>query len=315
MPQDANHLNAVLDPIAPDVKKWASVIRVTGPADAPAFAWQHYRDSEHSIDFWPASVIKLYTCVAACEKLNALRLPLDVRLDFLTPDGRIEACAMFPEMCSNIFRESTNDDYAMLLRFLGIDAINTGFFTAANGFTHTALMRGYVHEPPHVYDRALPQHVVVTDPATGRTETVRHTWSGTSYSRKLGAHILDADTGNCSTTRDMAECLRRVMFHEVIPPDERFDLTPEQLTMLREGRHGTTGLANTNHAWGWKGAVEEVFPDAGFYHKSGDISTYYLQLAYVHDEASNTRFVMAVATESGTRDVCRECSKAIAQWA
>ncbi|MEM8783859.1 MAG: hypothetical protein AAGE65_13525 [Planctomycetota bacterium] len=308
-------LDALLDPIHPDIKKWASVVLISGPDDAPTFAWHHYRDSEHSIDFWPASVVKLYTCVASCEKLNALRLPTDVRLDFVTPDGRFEACRMFPEMCSGIFRESTNDDYTMQLRFLGIDEINTNFFSAAKGFTHTALMRGYVHQPPHVYDRHAPQRVVATDPRTGQTATVEHAWSGTSYSERLGAHVLDTKTGNCSTTRDMAECLRRVIFHEALPQEERFDLKPDQLALLREGRDGYTGLKNTEYAWGWDAAVEAVLPDADYFHKPGNISNYYVELAYVSDAQSRTRFVMAVATESRDKAACRDCCKAIAAWA
>ncbi|MEM1446668.1 MAG: hypothetical protein AAGF84_11465 [Planctomycetota bacterium] len=321
-------LDALLDPVAPDFKKWASVIIVDGPDETPTFTWHHYRDSEHSIDFWPASVVKLYTCVAGCEKLNAMGLPTDVRLDFLRPDPRkvyadhpqhpgyrVEACRMFPEMCSGIFRESTNDDYTMQLRFYGIDAINTDFFTAANGFTHTALMRGYVHLPPHVYERELPQRIEVTDPVTGESQLVEHTWSGTSYSEKLGAHVLSKTTANCSTTRDMAECLRRVMFHEVIPEAERFDLRPDQLKLLREGRDGYTGLKNTEYAWGWDDAVEAVMPEAEYFHKPGNISNYYVELAYVRDAASGTRFVMAVATESRDKNPCRDCCKAIAAWA
>ncbi|MEM8496036.1 MAG: hypothetical protein AAF663_11700 [Planctomycetota bacterium] len=253
-------LDALLDPVAADTPKWASVILIDGPDDAPTFTWHHYRDSEHSIDFWPASVVKLYTCVASCEKLNAMGMPTDVRLDFVTPEGRVEACRMFPEMCSGIFRESTNDDYTMQLRFVGIDDLNTNFFTADRGFTHTALMRGYVHQPPHVYERELPQRIEVTDPITGQTQRVEHTWSGVSYAEKLGAHVLSKTTGNCSTTRDMAECLRRVMFHESIPEAERFDLRPDQLALLREGRDGYTGLRNTEYAWGWDDAVEAVLP-------------------------------------------------------
>jgi hypothetical protein len=241
-------------------------------------------------------------------------MPIDSRLDFLTEDDRIESCRMFPEMCSNIFRESTNDDYTLQLRFLGLDAINTNFFTAANGFTHTALMRGYVHEPPHAYDRRQKQRVVVTDPRDGRGATVEHQWSGTSYSRRLGATILNADTGNCSSTRDMAECLRRVMFHEHLPPEEQFALTDEQLKLIRDGRHGTTGLRNTEYAWGWDDAVADVFPDATYYHKPGNISNYYVELAYVHDPVSRTRFVMAVATQSDQRVACRDACRAIATW-
>ncbi len=321
-------LETALNKVDPDVPKWASVIVVTGPDDSPIFTTHNFRDSETSIDFWPASVVKLYTCVASCELLNELGFPTDVLMQFNRADARpryttsggggkgwrVEAASMFPEMCSNIFRESTNDDYTMQLRFVGLDRLNGSFFTKANGFAHTALMRGYVHDPPHVYERQAPQRVTVSDPLTGKTETVEHTWSGTSYAEKLGAHVLDSKTGNCSPTADMAECLRRVMFHEVVPSEERFKLTEDQLVLLREGRDGYTGLRNTHYAYGYEDAADAVFPDAAYYHKSGSISNYQLDLGYLYDRATNTRFIMALATESREKDTVRAMGKAVAEW-
>ncbi len=313
-------IDAAIEAAAPDTPKWASVCVATGTQDDPAFAWHHYRDSETSIDFWPASVVKLYTAVASCELLNEFGLPTDSLMLFHRPDDRfehgwrVEAARMFPEMCSGIFRESTNDDYTMQLRFVGLDRLNGRFFTKGNGFEHTALMRGYVHDPPHVYERQLPQKITVIDPVSEQRVGVEHTWSGTSYAENLGAHVLDSKTGNCSPTRDMVECLRRVLFHEHIPGDERYDLTPDQLELLREGRDGYTGLRNTEYAYGWTDAAEHVFPDARFYHKSGSISTHVLDCGAVFDEASGVRYLFAVATEAKEKGACREISKAIAAW-
>lgn len=317
MPARANTFDDLLAPVDPGTPKWATVVTIAGPDGAPRFTWHHYRDSETSIDFWPASVVKVYTAVAGLELLNELNMPTDSVLTFFHHAGNrwhLDAARTFPEMCSGIFRESSNEDYTLQLRFLGLDRLNAQFFTADNGFAHTALMRGYIHEPPYRYDPAQPQRITVTDPATGKTATVEHTWTGTPYAQNLGAHILDATTGNCSPTRDMAECLRRVMFHEALPEAERFNLTDEQLTLLREGRDGFTGLRNTNYAFAWDDAIAAVFPDARFYHKPGNISNFYLDLCYAADDATGRRFIAATATGSQDKSTCAAMNRAIAQW-
>ncbi len=321
MSSRAQTLTEVLNRALPtDVKRWASVAVVTGPSDQPVFTWHHDGGSASAIDFWPASVVKLYTCVAAFEKLNALSMPTHSALVFerQQEDGRwvTDAARTLPEMCSTIFRESDNDDYTLQLRFCGLDWINGTFFNQEKGFSRTALMRGYVKEPPFNYDRDRPQRVRLIDPLTGVSKAVEHTWSGKRYSKELGATVLDADTANCSPTRDMVECLRRVMFHEQLPESERYDLTAEQLVLLRDGVDGTTGLRNTFYAFAWDDGVEWVFPGAkgSYFHKPGNISNYYLELAYVHDEASGARFLFAVVSETGDDKAVRLMGRAIAEW-
>ena len=302
---------------------WATVTRVTDPAGAPTFETFHLDDSATTVGFWPASVVKLYTAIASFELMNDLDLPADAILDFQhgeTGRGWVSDCVRTPaEMCHNIFLESANEDYTLQLRWCGIDHLNTRFFTAANGFAHTALMRGYVHTRPHRYAPDEPQRVRVWglpdpdgDGPAPLLHVREHTWSGTSYSAALGQTIIDERIANCSPTGDMAECMRRVMFHERLPEAERFDLTPAQLTLLREGAGGWVGMRNTSWTWAWTDSIHDVLPDACFYHKSGNISDYHLDLVYVSDAASDTHFIAAVATESPEKAPCQRIFKAIA---
>ena len=217
-----------------------------------------------------------------------------------------------PEMVSEIFRRSSNEDYTLLLRMVGIDRINTRFLTESRGFPGSALMRGYVSNRPYLYIRTEPQRITVRTLA-GQSKTIEHTWSGRSYSRERGATVLSETTGNCTSTRELAECLRRILFHEHLPEGDRYHLTGEQLAFLREGKEGLTGLRNT------KGFVaesaREIFPKARFYHKEGLISTYSLDLAYVDDSAqSGKRYLISIAANSGKDTTVKAMSRAIAAW-
>ena len=95
-----------------------------------------------------------------------------------------------------------------------------------------------------------------------------------------------------------SEHMRRVMFHELLPAQEQFAVRPEDLDWVRFG--GDEPVMNNKEACGgpgWEG-VREVFPDADFYHKGGRVSGYRLDLMYISDPQSDTRYVLTVVTDS-----------------
>jgi hypothetical protein len=183
-------------------------------------------------------------------------------------------------------------------------------------------MRGYVKGRPWEYVRTEPQRITLRT-ADGLTKTVEHTWSGRSYSEERGCTVIDAKTGNCSSLRELADCLRRVLFHGKIPESERFRLSPEMLEALRSGGDGLTGLETKGAESGpyaWKDAAERVFPQARFHHKCGLISNITLDLAAVDDAASGRRFILvpAVALGSGSQPdgekVLPEMARRLCEW-
>ncbi|UCG16266.1 MAG: SMP-30/gluconolactonase/LRE family protein [Phycisphaerales bacterium] len=309
-------LDDVLADVSPEVAKWASVVVVTNDGASPGFEWHHYRNSAEAVNFWPASVIKVYAVVAALEYLNELDVGLDCTLVFdRNTDGRwvLDSARTMREMISEVFRRSSNEDYTLLLRFVGVDRINTSFLIPERGFPHSALMRGYVRGRPYEYVREEPQRITIHTPG-GQTKVVEHQWSGTSYAEQRGATVISKTTGNCTSTREMAECLRRIMFHEQLPPRERYRLTDEQLQLIRDGVDGLTGLDNRLAGpYVWNG-VKTVFPDARYFHKAGLISNYSLDLSHVDDEVSGTRFILAVAAETGKTATVTEMARRIALW-
>jgi len=299
-------LDEALDEIAPKVKKWATVCVVTErPDGAPEFAWHDYRGSGEARDFWPASAIKLYAAVAALELLAERGFPLDTTLTFEHREGAggwtVDCARTMREMLAAVFSRSSNEDYTLLLRLVGIDRINTRFLVPEKGFPHSALMRGYVTGRPYGYTREEPQRITLR--AAERHEVIEHTWSGRFYAEERGATVIDARTGNVTSPRELAECLRRVLFHERLPEPERYALTPAQIDFLRSGGGGLCGLENKaaeSDPIAWKTGLDAVFPRARFFHKGGWISSHALEVAYVDDAAqSGRRFILVPVIAAG----------------
>ena len=321
-------LEDALDGIAPEIKKWATICVVTeGPDGTPEFTWHDYRGTADARDFWPASAIKLYAAVAALELLTEHGFPLDTTLTFEHRKGAnewsVDCARTMREMLGEVFRRSSNEDYTLLLRLVGIDRMNTRFLIPERGFPHSALMRGYVVGRPYGYTREEPQRITLR--AGTRIETIEHAWSGRFYAEERGATVIDARTGNVTSPRELAECLRRVLFHERLPESERYALTPEQIDFLRYGAGGLSGLENKDaesDPIAWKGALDAVFPKARFFHKCGWISNHALEVAYVDDAAqSGRRFILVpvIAAGDDTRPergqaLIGKMSRAIGEW-
>jgi len=319
----AADFDADLDRIAPGVKKWATVCVVTDGADGkPVFTWSDYGDTGQRSDFWPCSTIKIYAVIAALELLNEKGFPMETTsVTFEHREGNgtwvLDAARGAREMISEVFRRSSNEDYTLLLRLCGIDRINTKFLTPERGFPHSALMRGYVAERPWVYRTREPQRITLRS-TDGKTEAFEHTWSGHSYAADRGEAVFDRQTGNLTSPHELAECLRRVLFHEQLPESERYKLTPAQLEFLRHGGAGLFGLENKgadSDPTAWTNGVETVFPKARFYHKCGWIDNYALEVAYVDDAASGKRFLLVPVIAAGDATRPEKGQKLVGQMA
>jgi hypothetical protein len=315
--------DAAVDTAVPDVARRATVIVADKQADGSlTFRATHYKGEEDANDFWPASTIKLYAALAALETIHGMGLPLDISVTFEHKDDKsrwIMDCARtMREMLSETFLRSSNEDYTLLLRMTGRDQINSTFLIPERGFKKSALMRGYVTRRPYVYLPAEPQRITMRT-ADGTVKTMEHTWAGRSWSEERGATVIDAKTGNCTTTAEMADCLRRVIFHEQIPDSERFRISQEMIDFLRYGGDGLCGLetkGESGTAFAWGKAGEHVYPNARFFHKGGLISTYVLDLACVDDRAQSGRAViLATSANTGKEDVMRGMCRALLEWA
>ena len=315
--------DAVVDSEAPDVVRRATVIIAdTQPGGPLSFRTTHYKDDPAASDFWPASTIKLYAALAALEQVHALGMTLDVIVSFEHRDDKgawvLDCARTLREMLSEVFLRSSNEDYTLLLRMQGRDAINSQFLIPERGFKKSALMRGYVTARPWAYLPAEPQRITLRA-QDGTVKTVEHTWGGRAWSEERGATVFDAKTGNVTTTEDMAECLRCVIFHEQIPEVERFRISQPMIDFLRYGGGGLCGLetkGKDGEAFAWKKSGEQVYPAARFFHKGGWISNYGLDLACIDDRAASGRVViLAAAVNTGKEDIIRALCRGLLEWA
>jgi hypothetical protein len=321
-------LDEAIGKVAPELRKWAVVCVVSEDDGALAFDWHEYQDSANTTDFWPASCIKIYAAVAALELLHELGAPLDcvIHFEHWEQDGRwrLDCARTLRELLSEVFRRSSNEDYTLLLRLVGIDRINTQFLVPERGFPSSALMRGYVSERPWRYDRDERQRLTIRW-AGGQERVLEHGWSGRFYAEERGCTVIDARTGNVTSPRELAECLRRILFHEHLSEAGRYRLTPEQLAALRGGVADWVGLETREPASGpsaWTHAIEAVFPKARFFHKGGLISNYALEVALVDDRAdSGKRFLLVPVVNAGYASkplggeaLVGTMSRAIAEW-
>jgi hypothetical protein len=315
--------DAAVDKAAPDVSRRATVIIADKQPDGSLkFRSTHYKDEPAASDFWPASTIKLYAALAALEQVHALALTLDVVVAIEHKDDKgtwiLDSARTMREMLSETFLRSSNEDYTLLLRMMGRDAINSQFLTPERGFKKSALMRGYVTARPWVYIPTEPQRITLRA-TVGTVKTVEHTWGGRAWSEERGATVIDAKTGNVTTTEDMAECLRRVIFHEQIPEAERYRISQEMIDFLRYGGGGLCGLETKGKdggAFAWGKSGEHVYPAARFFHKGGWISNYGLDLACLDDRASSGRAVIVAASvNTGKEDVIRALCRGLLEWA
>ncbi len=318
-------LAAALNTIAPGKTKWASVCVITNGSDGkPAFTWHDYRGTATRTDFWPASTIKLYAVIAALELLHERGHKLDTTLTFEHREKdawHLDCARTMREMISAIFQRSSNEDYTLMLRVTGIDRINTHFLTPGRGFPRSALMRGYVKGRPWEYVREEPQRITLISTDGAKRDIIEHTWSRRSYSAERGCTVIDAQTGNLTSPRELADCMRRLMFHEHIPAPERHRISNDMLHFLRHGGAGLTGLETKHLDSGpaaWLGGADTIFPKARFYHKCGVISTHALEVAFIDDTANvGPQYILVPVINVGGKEgekIVSEMSRAIAQW-
>jgi hypothetical protein len=291
-----------IDKIEPNAQKWLIAASVDAHGQGQ---WLDYRSTAQRTDFWPASTVKLYACIAALERLNAVKAPLNASLTFAhqnrDQDWVTDCARTMPEMLSEVFRRSSNEDYTLLLRLCGIDHINSQFLIPAKGFPSSAIMRGYTRQIPWTYDRGSAQRISIQAP--GYLQVIEHRWSQRSYSAERGCTIIDAQTGNLTSPLELVECLRRIVFHDRLPEHERYAITSSQAQLLCHGQNGSTGLETKDSSSGplaWT-AAQLIFPKARVYHKVGVISNYTLDLTYIDDsQHSGRRIILCPVIAAGT---------------
>ena len=319
-PPEFAHFDLVVELAAPRQQVWAELISVEHSHSGPRFTRHSYSDTGERLDFWPASTIKMYAATAALVLIHEQGFSIDAIATFshqLNGVWSEDVSMSFREMIHRTFDCSSNETYTLLLRFAGIDWINENFLVPSNGFLHTSLMRDYVTDDARPWSYNLNENQRIRVEESGRTWTRDHQWTGRSYANERGCVVYnDSGTGNCTSPHDLAEHMRRLIFHSSLPEADRFPIGQEAYTWYR----GDLDEAVLNNVSGpsWCGGpafegVRAVFPLANFHHKEGLVSEFRGSVHHVQDPVTHLEYIAAIMVNDASERTIRKLSEEIAR--
>lgn len=267
----------------------ALVLRIERNGDEPptttAYDWEGTSDDR--ADWWPGSTIKLYAAVAALERLHALGYPIHTWLTYHY--GEDPVTMRMDHIVRQAIERSSNDAFDLLFSFYGYEEMHRDFLTAENGFANTVLMRAYA---PRFRDP-------VTERASSRFSpaiSLRRGRQTSEIAERMGTTPFPncPEEGNCTTLRELAEVMRRIMLHEELDPSERYDLQPADLVVLR-------AALDVAHNY----AIAETFEQScnGFevWHKPGFGLRWVSDVLYIRHRGTQRRWIVAMAAQPDRR--------------
>lgn len=237
-------------------------------------------DGGQAADFWPASSIKVLVAVAALEYAGSLGFSGEATLTFDTG-----TTATLREIYDAAIRDSSNEDYDLLVQITGLDRLNDEFLTPAKGFPETVIRTAYAGS-----DLALSPGITFSEGPRSLQVPPRQATGD-----------YGCPGGNCSTLFEMVESVRRVLVDDELPPPLRFAVAPADLRRLRSSLLGADGFFNA-------GAAAALGPGTRVYSKPGWApGRDCVDVAFIEGEGQ--RFLLGVATpERGEEPECASLS-------
>ncbi len=218
---------------------------------------------EESFYFYPASTAKLPIAILALQKLNLLRqngYAINRDTPFRVTDSQYQNPVVLDSSSTNglqsvaglikeIFLVSDNTAYNVLFDFLGTDDINREL--QKRGLNNTQIRHKFLsggdNSKTWVYTFFEGQDTLYHQPSIYSNfdrnhKTLRGVFKGTGYmeNNKLVPSPMDFSRKNRISIRDLNALLQRVIFPEIFPEDQRFQLSEEDLTFLRFWMSRTT---------------------------------------------------------------------------
>lgn len=194
------------------------------PGDPPRYrSWDWRGTSRDREDWWPASTVKVFAAVAALERLREWGFSPGARITFHYGTG--DETRGVEALVRRALTASDNGAFDQLVEVVGGDDLNR--WLGRRGFGDTVLLRGYSHR--------------VTDPETGvgvlRVSAPMTIGEGSRIREEPGrvGTIREGcrDLGNCTSLTDLCDLLRRVMLHPCLPAEDRLDLGPREVALLK----------------------------------------------------------------------------------
>lgn len=292
----------------------------------------HFTEWDFGLDesyyFYPASTAKLPIAILALQKLNLLRQKghainkdtpfrvtdfqhqLPVVIDSTLNSGFYSVSRLIKE----IFLVSDNDAYNVLFDFLGTDAINRELQKRGlnNTEIHHKFLLGADNLNTWEYTFFEGQDTLYHQPSIHSNfdrnhKNLRGVYKGKGYleNGKRVTASMDFSRKNRISIRDLNGLIKRVIFPEVFPEDQRFVLSEEDLTFLRFWMSRTTlespYYKHTNSQEYWdsynkffiygdtKGAMTDALR---IYNKVGAAYGTLTDVAYIKEKNSGIEFML-----------------------
>ena len=286
--------------------------------------------------FYPASTVKLPTAIFALEKLNSGKLsginrdtPMftdsafdgqtKVRFDTSAATGQ----PTISQYIRKILLVSDNDAYNRLYEFIGRRELNEKI--KKYGLNGTRVIRRLAvgdsgeharHTNPQLFLR--PDGTTLrTDPTTDNVDyplQMENFLQGNAYidgNNQLIKAPFDFSANNIYPLADQQALLKRLLFPEVYPPAERFQLSDSDyrfvykyMSMLpTESRHPAYGPpvfypAYCKFLFYGSDTNALINPDIRIFNKIGDSYGYMIDNAYIVDFKNKTEFLLSAVVQS-----------------
>lgn len=306
--------------------------------DRDAANQPHLRSYEFNLQpdryFYPASSIKLPVAALALEKLNELNtlgltkytpLTIDsagpgqtaVTADSTSEDGK----ASIAHYIKKILLVSDNDAYNRLFEFVGQAEINRRL--REKGYKHTKIIRRLSvpgtpdqqrYTNPFTFYRG--DSVIYHQPMAVNPETLTvdmpDVRQGRGYIRdgKLVNEPIDFRYSNYMSVKDLQKVVIALMLPEVLPPHERFNLSPADYRFIRtymgllprESKNPVYSDAIYENDGNAKNLIfgdvtGRMPPFIRIFSKSGGAYGYMIENAYVADFKNGVEFLLTVVLQ------------------
>ena len=270
-----------------------------------------FKDYEYQVDsntyFYPASTVKFPIALLALSKLNTIE-NMDRNTRFYVEGDTVETTIR--REIEKIFAVSDNQANNRLFEFLGQDYINQELQKILDGpvrISHrlsTPNSDEITSKPLIVYLNDSTTHMlsgsINTSAEPLRMEAIE---KGVGYyeedSLMLGS--FDFSLKNYYPIDTQHEFLKKVMFSNHFPDDEKLKLTEEQLTFVHNAMHTVPkkmGYDETTYYDGYckffmyGDTKKEIPKHIKIYNKVGDAYGTLTDCAYVHDTKNDIEFLL-----------------------
>lgn len=270
-----------------------------------------FRDYDFQVDkdtyFYPASTVKFPIAVMALEKINSTE-DISIHTKFYIEGDTIETT--FANEITKIFAVSDNDANNRLVEFLGQDAINQGLFSKNIGpvrIAHrlsTPNSDDVTTKPLIIYlnDSTITTLVPTTNSPPEKL-MLHGITKGIGYYAEDSLYLepFDFSLKNYYPISSQHSVLKRVIFPEVFPENERFNLSVAQRKFLlnamqlfpKEAGYDPEEFYDSYGKFFMYGDSKEPMPaDITIYNKVGYAYGTLTDCAYIKDEKNGVEFLI-----------------------